>query len=122
MNQRNNRFSALQPRPLILIAIGLLLMAGAVIWLILNPGQPKAAAPRPTATNDPNAPFSQIQRVLLEDAKTAFDQKSAVFIDVRSAKSYTTAHIPGALNIPLAQLEGRAGELNPQDWIITYCT
>jgi rhodanese-related sulfurtransferase len=59
---------------------------------------------------------------MLEDAKKALDAKSAVFVDVRSPESYSAGHITGAINIPLAELESRAGELNPADWIITYCT
>jgi 3-mercaptopyruvate sulfurtransferase SseA len=122
MKQSENQSPALQPRPLILIAIGLILLIGAAVWMVLNPGQPQANAPRPTLTNDPNGPFPQISRVMLEDAKKAFDEKSAVFVDVRSPESYNAAHVTGAINIPLAELESRAGELNPADWIITYCT
>jgi rhodanese-related sulfurtransferase len=45
-----------------------------------------------------------------------------VFVDVRSQASYDLGHIPGSLSIPLDQLPGRLGELNQNDWIITYCT
>jgi rhodanese-related sulfurtransferase len=63
-----------------------------------------------------------IQRVALEESKAAFDSGQATFVDVRSASSYEASHIPGALSIPLAELEGRLGELDPDQWIITYCT
>jgi hypothetical protein len=64
----------------------------------------------------------EIQRVPLQQAKAAFDARSAVFLDVRGASFYATAHIPGALNIPLADLETRLNELDPSQWIIPYCT
>jgi 3-mercaptopyruvate sulfurtransferase SseA len=64
----------------------------------------------------------EIQRVTLEDSKAAFDSGGATFVDVRSAGSFAAGHIPGALSIPLAELEGRIGELDPDQWIITYCT
>jgi len=74
-------------------------------------------------TDDSNVDASgEVQRVSLEESKMAFDNGEAVFIDVRSESSYAASHIPGALSIPLAELEGRLGELDPNQWIITYCT
>jgi rhodanese-related sulfurtransferase len=32
------------------------------------------------------------------------------------------SHIPGSLSIPLAEIETRLSELDPNQWIITYCT
>ena len=64
----------------------------------------------------------EVQRVTLEESKAAFDNNSAVFVDVRSEASYATGHIPGALSIPLTVLEARINELDTNQWIITYCT
>ena len=64
----------------------------------------------------------EVQRITLEESKAAFDRGEAVFVDVRSENSYAVSHIPGALSIPLAELEARMGELDPARWIITYCT
>ena len=64
----------------------------------------------------------EIQRVPLQQAKAAFDARSAVFLDVRGSSFYAFSHIPGALNIPLADLETRLNELDPSQWIIPYCT
>ena len=123
MKQNANPPRNSQSLPLLLVAIGLLLMiAAVVIWQVARPSPGLVAAPRSTATNDPNLPFPDIPRVALEDAKIALDNKEAVFVDVRSAESYAESHVPGALNIPLNDLESRAAELNPNDWIITYCT
>jgi rhodanese-related sulfurtransferase len=36
--------------------------------------------------------------------------------------AYLENHIPGAVSIPLTELEARFGELDPKAWIITYCT
>jgi hypothetical protein len=66
--------------------------------------------------------FPEIQRVPPEDAKAAQDSGSAVIVDVRSKASYDASHIPGALSIPLGELETRLNELDPKAWIITYCT
>jgi 3-mercaptopyruvate sulfurtransferase SseA len=82
-----------------------------------NPGFPASPEASPIV-----APPQEVQRVTLEESKAAFDSKAALFLDVRSADSYTTGHIPGALLIPLAELEARINELDPNQWIITYCT
>ena len=122
MSQSENQPPNRQIMPLILVAIGLLLVAVVVIWQVARPGQGIVTAARPTATTEPNIPFPDIKRVTLQEAKAALDGKTAIFVDVRSADSYKTSHITGAVNIPLAELEGRINELDPGKWIITYCT
>jgi hypothetical protein len=64
----------------------------------------------------------QIDRVSLAEAKTAFDNQQALFLDVRSAESYAAGHIPGAINIPLAQILDRYHKIDASRWIILYCT
>jgi rhodanese-related sulfurtransferase len=46
-------------------------------------------------------------------------------IDVRSPKSYQAGHIPGAVNVPLADTARRAAEVRAQAGnrrIVTYCS
>jgi 3-mercaptopyruvate sulfurtransferase SseA len=75
-----------------------------------GPSSPNVGAPQ------------EVQRVTLEESKAAFDNNSAVFLDVRNESSYAASRIPGAVSIPLAELEARINELAPDQWIITYCT
>jgi len=42
-------------------------------------------------------------------------------IDVRSSKDYSKSHVPGAVNIPLADLRAQADELDPNITTVTYC-
>jgi ArsR family transcriptional regulator len=42
-------------------------------------------------------------------------------LDVRPADEYAAAHLSGAINIPLAELERRLSELSPDQEIIAYC-
>ncbi|MEV4330922.1 metalloregulator ArsR/SmtB family transcription factor [Streptomyces sp. NPDC049597] len=42
-------------------------------------------------------------------------------IDVRPAEEYAAGHIPGALSIPLDQLEARLAELPDNAGIVAYC-
>jgi hypothetical protein len=115
--------------PLILIILGTLIVIAAVIVTLSNQGQ--ATPPQTAATSSFATPtfavvgepsFPEVERVSLDDSKAAFDQGNAVFLDVRSAESYAQGHIAGAVSIPLGELGDRIGELDPNDWIITYCT
>lgn len=108
--------------PLLMILAGLLILSGAVLWGFNQAPAPSkgAAAPSQTPANTPS--LSEIPRVTLGQARSAFDQKTAVFVDVRDAQSYASGHIPGALSIPLTDLGARLNELKSTDWIITYCT
>ncbi|HUY58348.1 MAG TPA: metalloregulator ArsR/SmtB family transcription factor [Solirubrobacteraceae bacterium] len=44
-----------------------------------------------------------------------------VLVDVRPAEEFAAAHIDGARSIPLAELEQRIAELQPDREIIAYC-
>ena len=63
-----------------------------------------------------------VQRTTLSDAKAAYDGKKAIFLDVRTSESYARNHVPGAISIPEAQINERMNELNPNQWIIAYCS
>jgi rhodanese-related sulfurtransferase/DNA-binding transcriptional ArsR family regulator len=45
----------------------------------------------------------------------------AVVIDVRPRAEYRAGHIPGALSIPLEELETRLGELPARKEVVAYC-
>ncbi|TIU10581.1 MAG: rhodanese-like domain-containing protein, partial [Mesorhizobium sp.] len=42
-------------------------------------------------------------------------------LDVRPEDEFAAGHLPGALNIPLAELERRLGELEADREVIAYC-
>jgi rhodanese-related sulfurtransferase len=42
-------------------------------------------------------------------------------IDVRPAEEYRAGHLPGALSVPLEELEARLGELPKRRQIVAYC-
>ncbi|MDA3868432.1 MAG: metalloregulator ArsR/SmtB family transcription factor [Gammaproteobacteria bacterium] len=45
----------------------------------------------------------------------------ATVLDVRPPEEYAAGHLPGAVNIPLAELERRLEELNQDQEIVAYC-
>ena len=42
-------------------------------------------------------------------------------LDVRPPAEYAAGHLPGAINIPLAELEAHLAEFDPEDEIVAYC-
>lgn len=46
---------------------------------------------------------------------------SATVLDVRPEDEFQQGHVPGALNIPLSQLERRLAELPPDREVVAYC-
>jgi ArsR family transcriptional regulator len=42
-------------------------------------------------------------------------------LDVRPADEFEWGHLPGAINVPLAELEARLVELDPEREIVAYC-
>jgi len=65
--------------------------------------------------------WSKIDQILPEQLKLAIDSQYPVFIlDVRQAFLYSNGHIPGAVNIPLEELENRKSELPISKEILVY--
>jgi len=105
---------------LILVIGGILLVLASVLLLQNQTGQPTSQAP--VSSGHEEETYPEIERVSLEDAKAAFDAGTAVFVDVRGDQAYAAAHIAGSISLPLVETESRLDELDPNQWIITYCT
>jgi rhodanese-related sulfurtransferase len=58
-----------------------------------------------------------------ELAKRVRKPPTPLILDVRSPNEYAAGHVPGAVNIPHAQLEYRLGELgiDKSDEVVVYC-
>jgi rhodanese-related sulfurtransferase/DNA-binding transcriptional ArsR family regulator len=46
---------------------------------------------------------------------------AATVLDLRPEDEFANGHLPGALNIPLSQLERRLAELPPEQEVVAYC-
>lgn len=46
---------------------------------------------------------------------------SPLVVDLRNPVEFGVAHIPGAINIPLAELEARIDELRHEHGVLIYC-
>jgi rhodanese-related sulfurtransferase len=78
------------------------------------------------------AEVQQIARAFVEDrgGLEAVDRRrllerlgasEVVFLDVRPAEEYRAGHIPGAVSVPLEELEQRLGALPKDREIVAYC-
>lgn len=107
---------------LVLGAGGLLLIVAAVMLGLQNGSSQETSVEPVVSSGHEEETYPEIPRVSLDDAQAALDAGTAVAVDVRSAEAYQDRHIAGAINIPLAELGSRLGELETAQWIITYCT
>jgi hypothetical protein len=96
---------------------------------------PPTASPTTTATLMPTTPppateeepipstVSQVPRITPQELKEKLDaNEDVIVVDTRSRKEYDSVHIPGALSIPLSEIEERHGELPQEGEIVLYCT
>jgi Rhodanese-like domain len=83
-------------------------------------------SPTQTSTYAPNPPTADenasVARIAVGDLKSKIDAKQVVVVDVRDKTSYATAHIPGALHMPMATVESQVESLPKDRPIVTYCT
>ena len=106
---------------LFLVAGGVLLVLAFVMLLSQNRTSQTASLTSDSSGHEEES-FPEIERVSLEEARAAFDSGTAIFVDVRGEQAYAAAHVAGSVSLPLTEIESRLGELDPNQWIITYCT
>ena len=63
----------------------------------------------------------ELEPVAAKELLTRLRQGAVVILDVRPEDEYGLGHLPGALNIPLRQLEQRLAELPRKREIVAYC-
>ena len=92
-----------------------------------TPNLPVTVIVEPTSSIEQNnipRTEAEVPRVELEQARAAIESGAAIAVDVRSAEAYAGGHIPGAIFIPLGEIETNPTglDLDKDEWIITYCT
>jgi rhodanese-related sulfurtransferase/rubrerythrin len=66
----------------------------------------------------------EVTSVTPDEVRSVLDRDETgeyLLLDVRQPEEYEASHIPGAMLIPLGELEARQGELDRGRKIITYC-
>jgi rhodanese-related sulfurtransferase len=62
-----------------------------------------------------------LEPVLRDDLVARLRDDLVTVLDVRPEDEFALGHLPGALNIPLAELERRIGELPKSGEVVAYC-
>ncbi len=59
--------------------------------------------------------------VIDRDELRKLTDQGAQLVEVLPADEYEWAHLPGAVNLPLKELDGRAGQLDRSRPVVVYC-
>ena len=92
----------------------------SLLFLLLLSSSIANAEPTPPL---PGTPIYDFIDISAEEAHVMLEENPEQFIllDVRTASEYGAGHIPGAINIPVSDLENRIDELDMSKEIIVYC-
>jgi rhodanese-related sulfurtransferase len=63
----------------------------------------------------------ELEPITREELMARADEGGVVVLDVRPREEYDGGHIPGAISVPLGELEGRLEELPRSAEIVAYC-
>lgn len=63
----------------------------------------------------------RLEAITAEELLRRMREDSVTLLDVRAGAEYAVGHVPGAVNIPLIELERRVAELPQDQEIIAYC-
>ena len=113
--------------PLIIGGLLVVALLGFAFWRMTKRNEapaPAAVAPaaqQPVAA-DEEAAKALVTRISVADLQTRLANNQVTLIDVRDADSYMQSHIPGAMHIPLARIDGEIPYLPKDKPIVTYCT
>jgi hypothetical protein len=94
--------------------------AGATSPLVV--GTPVIEAPAdPLGTELPPDVAAAVPRAEIADVAGRLDDPNLLVVDARTEGEYTTSHVPGAISMPVDQVEARLSELPTDKEIVFYC-
>lgn len=62
-----------------------------------------------------------LEPVSAQDLLARVRRGEVTVLDVRPREEFAAGHLPGAINIPLNELEARLGEFSPDQVVVAYC-
>ena len=61
-------------------------------------------------------------RIERDEVRRLVDEEDAQLVEVLPHPEYEAVHLPGAINLPLEEIDGRATELlDPNRPVVVYC-
>jgi rhodanese-related sulfurtransferase len=91
------------------------------LWLDIRDVAAQQLAEVDVALDAYRAHRREFKRISPEELRRRMERGSAVLLDVRPPAEYAAAHLPGAISIPLEELERRSNELPADRMIVAYC-
>jgi rhodanese-related sulfurtransferase len=95
--------------------------AVARLWLELRSLAELQLAEVDRALSDYRPRRYDFQRISVEDLQERMSRDAIVLLDVRPEIEFRAGHLPGAVSIPLDELDQRLEELPPGKLIVAYC-
>jgi len=95
--------------------------AVARLWLELRGVAERQLAEVERTLDAYRARRHQFEKVSADELLKRMRKNEIALLDVRPQVEYQTSHLPGALSIPLDELERRLSELPPGKTIVAYC-
>jgi rhodanese-related sulfurtransferase len=121
-------------RKLLAVILAVLVLAGCAApsaSVVKNAAQPAAeaasattteAAPEAAAAQEPALDLASLPRNLdVQTAATLAEREDVVILDVREQDEWDAGHIPGALFIPMSEIQGRLSEVPSDKTVIVQC-
>jgi rhodanese-related sulfurtransferase len=71
-------------------------------------------------TTEPGRTVPDVRKVSLDEARAMADD-GAQLVDVLPHETFLQEHLPGALNVPLAEISTAKDRLDPQRPVVVYC-
>jgi len=87
-----------------------------------TPNVQVSTQPTPQAPPAVDGNKAEVRRIAVEDLRAQHNRGAVTVIDVRDAASFATGHIPGAINMPFASIQGMTDAIPKGKPIVTYCT
>ena len=63
----------------------------------------------------------KLEPVSADDLLARVRAGEVTVLDVRPREEFAAGHLPGAINVPLSELESRLGEFRPDQVVVAYC-
>lgn len=63
----------------------------------------------------------RLEGISREELRQRLQEGGMTLLDVRSPEEFAQGHLPGAINIPMADLEQRLAELSTDQELVAYC-
>lgn len=101
---------------------GGMIVAAVVAWALYRSMNPEVLAAAPAPVQQAAAAPEEFARISAAELKALVDRGAVTVIDVRDLDAFGASHIAGALQIPLARIEGEIPYLPRDKPIVTYCT